>query len=70
LKDKLKEGWTIDYNEKQLQGKTNTSATCGRWGILRSMFPTIPSEDFNKMIISKSKEFNVSPDYLLSVLIH
>jgi len=62
---KKRGGDDIIFNEHELQNWSDPQmATCGRWCIVRLMYPNISVSDFNKIFKNK----NLSPDLLVTAL--
>ena len=57
----------INYNPHRLQGKL--AATCGRWVILRNLFNFFTVDQFSRVIQKTSKQLNISPDELVSLVV-
>jgi hypothetical protein len=61
-------GEVINYNSYKLQDEPPI-ATCGRWSILRNLFNNLTIEQFKNMIMKTSKQLNITPDQLVSLVI-
>jgi hypothetical protein len=67
LKD-LNSSFQIHYNDYPLQGIL--SSTCGRWVILRHLLSYAPIDVFNSSVIEVSKNLDLTPDQLVTQIIH
>ena len=51
-----KSKYRVEYNETQLQQFKEGINTCGRWVLIRMLYPHISVDDFKKLFLSKSKK--------------
>lgn len=56
-----KSKYNVEYNETQLQQFKKDINTCGRWCLIRLMYPHISVNDFKKMFKNKS----IKPDRIV-----
>ena len=48
--------YDVEYNETQLQQFKNNINTCGRWVVVRMMYPHISVDNFKKLFLNKTKK--------------
>lgn len=58
----------IYYNDLQIQRFSSNIATCGRYCALYLKYDHMLIDDFVKTLLSKAKEYSVSPDMLVCLL--
>lgn len=58
----------VYYNNHRLQEFKKDISTCGRWCIIRMMFPEITEHDFYKMFDEASKESGYTKDEIVTKL--
>lgn len=58
----------INYNQYNLQAEPPIS-TCGRWVIVRNMFPELDIDQFKDMIYKTSKDLDLYPDEIVSKIV-
>ena len=69
LSEKLNQGYTINFNDKQLQQFNAKVNTCGAHVINRILFDKYTNNQYTAMILGFCQQKNLTPDELVIIMI-
>ena len=61
-------GIPIHYNEHQFQERSKSIATCGKHVVLRILRQDLTTDEYNKLMKSVSREYNLTPDEIVNIV--
>lgn len=71
IKEFLKSGYLIDYNNHNLQSKKDKGiATCGRYALLKNVFHDLSNDQFYELLSYLKKNTGLDFDTVITMLVH